>query len=983
MSTRPPQHWQYLLFFIFSLSGFSGLIYESVWTNYLKFFLGHAAHAQTLVLALFMGGMAAGAWLAGRFITRIKNPLLAYAIVEVIIGIFGLLFHRIFIASTGFMLDDVLPGLEAPMAAELVRWGFAALLILPQTILLGATFPLISVGILRSFPNTPGSSISMLYFTNSIGAVVGVLTSGFYLISAVGLPGAILAASLINFTLAILVYGICKQLNIQTLPQESSQKATSPLLRPLLMVAMITGLSSFIYEISWIRMLTMVLGASTHAFELMLSAFILGLALGGLWLHKRIDRFRNPLQSLGVIQLLMGVMAMMTVLLYSSSFSLMSELNQALARTDSGYTLFNLASHTIAAAMMLPTTVLAGMTLPLITFVLFRQGGGESAIGKVYAFNTLGAIVGVGLASMLLLPIIGLKNAIIVGACFDLVLALFLFRRAKSTKKMKISAWILVLAVVSGTLLAPPFDPLLMSSGVFRHGMLRKPGAAESVFHRDGKTATVDVNRTLPDRSLAIFTNGKPDANVAAPDKPASGDESTMVMLGGLPLLAHPNAQSAAVIGMGAGMSANVMLSSSKLQSLDVIEIEAAMVEGARLFGKSSEKVFTDPRSHIYIDDAKSFFSVHKKRYDIIVSEPSDSWVSGVSSLFTDEFYTRIRKHLNHDGLMVQWLHMYETSPQLVGSIFNALGKNFADYRVYASNNGNIVILAKAEGKVVALDAKTFNEPQLHAAFQHVGWHTFDDVQLFEIGDRQLLEPLFIASGAPINSDFFPYVDQNAVAARFKQLDYTYFVNLRNAPVPMPGTAYEGKLQTSLDMPIPNFIRGTNAQSGRRVGLFFANSGKGLIPSTVGMMNGVAATLMTKPSCNDPLSQINWAQNLIVFAQASLPAMSNEEGQAALAFLAGQVCDTDFLNLKLFQVMKAVAARDMRAIETASYKILGNGKIEANMVKSYAVHALLLSYYQQEKWEEVKKTLSRMEGMNSIFFDLVGAHAFLKSPSKQ
>ncbi|MFN3587731.1 MAG: hypothetical protein ACK4UT_09525, partial [Moraxellaceae bacterium] len=163
---------QFTLFALFALSGFAGLIYESIWSHYLKLFLGHAAHAQTLVLGLFMGGMAVGAWLAGRYMHRLRNPLLGYVIVEVVIGVFGLLFHRIFVASTGFMLDNVLPGMSSPLAIELARWSFAGLLILPQTLLLGATFPLMSVGILRCFPATPGSSIAMLYFTNSIGAVI-------------------------------------------------------------------------------------------------------------------------------------------------------------------------------------------------------------------------------------------------------------------------------------------------------------------------------------------------------------------------------------------------------------------------------------------------------------------------------------------------------------------------------------------------------------------------------------------------------------------------------------------------------------------------------------------------------------------------------------------------------------------------------------------------------------------------------------------
>lgn len=983
MKISPRVHWQYLLFSIFALSGFSGLIYESVWTNYLKLFLGHAAYAQTLVLALFMGGMAGGAWLAGRYMSRIKNPLIAYAVIEAVIGLFGIFFHRIFLTTSSYMLDIVLPGMDSASAIELVRWIFAAILILPQTLLLGATFPLVSVGILRAFPNTPGNSISMLYFTNSIGAVFGVLTSGFYLVNNVGLPGTILTAALINFLLAIVVYSVSKQLPSQDLPPKQTQETQAPLLRPLLFVSLITGLSSFIYEISWIRMLTMVLGASTHAFELMLSAFILGLALGGLWLRKRIDKFTNPLHSLGVIQLLMGSMALLTVLIYNTSFEVMIGFSKAISNSPNGYVLFNFVSHAIAAAVMLPTTFLAGMTLPLITFLLYKQGGGESAVGKVYAFNTLGAILGVALAALLLLPMLGLKNAIIIGAALDLLLALFLFSRANTSFTKKSLSWLFASVAIGGTLLAPPFNPLLMASGVFRSGKIYTSDLVESVMHRDGKTATIDVIRTKGDGTLSIMTNGKPDASVASGDGQVSFDEPTMVMLGGLPLLAHPKAQTAAVIGMGAGMTADVMLRTPQLKSLDVIEIESAMVEGARLFGKASERVFTDPRSHIYIDDAKSYFSANRKRYDIIVSEPSDTWVSGVSSLFTNEFYSRIRHHLEKDGLLVQWLHMYETSPKIVSSIFTALGNNFTDYRVYATNSANIVILAKMDGKLPALSAAALQNPNLSAAYKRTGWQNFDDIRFFEVGDRELLEPLFIAINAPVNSDFFPFVDQNAVAARFQKTNFASLVNLRSFPMPLPGSAFDGKLKINNTHWLQNLAFAVTAQQGRKLGHYLASGAKGPIPISTEQGNQFAAALTTKPLCDDLVSQTQWARNLVGFASISLPFMSEEESQPMLKFLEGQLCDTAQENRKILHLMAAISARNMQATELAAKDILGTEKVRNRLTQGYAFHALTWAYYNQAKWQELQTAMVTYDGPQSIFSDIALAHARLKLNSKQ
>ncbi|MBI2969783.1 MAG: fused MFS/spermidine synthase, partial [Gammaproteobacteria bacterium] len=251
---------------IFALSGFTGLIYESIWSHYLKLFLGHAAYAQVLVLAIFMGGMSLGAWLSGRLVGRLANPILAYALVEAAIGFLGIAFDPLFRKVTAVFLEEFLPHLHAVHWVQACKWGTAAALILPQSILLGATFPLMSNGLLRRFPQAPGRTLGVLYFSNSIGAAAGVMMSGFVLISLFGLPGTILTAGLVNVVLALVAYGIAGPRGAA--PERPAAPGASAMPAFLLFAALITGLSSFIYEVIWIRMLSMVLGSSTHAFEM-------------------------------------------------------------------------------------------------------------------------------------------------------------------------------------------------------------------------------------------------------------------------------------------------------------------------------------------------------------------------------------------------------------------------------------------------------------------------------------------------------------------------------------------------------------------------------------------------------------------------------------------------------------------------------------------------------------------------------------------
>src|SRR5258708_35821111 len=188
---------------VFLVSGFTGLIYESIWSHYLKLFLGHAAYAQTLVLAMFMGGMALGAWLASRWSRGWRDLLIAYALVEAAIGIASLGFHTAFLDATALVFDRLAPHLGSPAAVDLVKWSVGAALLLPQSVLLGATFPLLTRAVVRAPPERAGYAIAVLYFTNSLGAAVGVLASGFYFIAAVGLPGTLVAAGIVNLAVAL------------------------------------------------------------------------------------------------------------------------------------------------------------------------------------------------------------------------------------------------------------------------------------------------------------------------------------------------------------------------------------------------------------------------------------------------------------------------------------------------------------------------------------------------------------------------------------------------------------------------------------------------------------------------------------------------------------------------------------------------------------------------------------------------------------
>ena len=758
---------------IFTVSGFSGLIYESIWSHYLKLFLGHAAYSQVLVLVIFMGGLAIGSLLAGHFSTRWKRVLLAYALVEAVTGAIALLFHGAFDRITQASFVHVIPYLGSAPAVQAYKWGLGALMLLPQSILLGMTFPLMSAGFVRQAPDAAGRSVAMLYFTNSLGGAIGVLASGFVLIPNFGLPGAIMTAGLLNFIVAFATWLLVAKMS---LPEPPAAQPVGPSVatdgralsyRFLLVASLVTGMASFCYEIGWLRMLSLVLGASTHAFELMLSSFILGLALGGLWIKRRVERATDPRNLLAVIQVAMGLLALTTLFVYGQTFDWMSVVMNTFTRTESGYTGFNWASHAIASLLMLPATFCAGMTLPVITFAALRTGAGERAIGAVYAANTIGAIAGIVLATHVLMPAFNAKGVIFAGAAMDFGLGLLLFSTMAPPARVHRTAAAAVIGVVAFTVtfLAANVDPLTLTSGVFRYGFSRS-SQDEVLYLRDGKTANVSVSRRGSEVSLA--TNGKFDASINMGPGPAGVDEVTQTLLGALPLMLHPSPKTAAVIGFGSGMTTHVLLSDPGLDRVDTIEIEARIIEAARRgFFPRNRQAYEDPRSRIHIEDAKTYFSVANKQYDIIVSEPSNPWVSGISSLFTQEFYRHVSGHLNDGGLLVQWVQLYEIDFASVASVMKALSPWFQDYAMYIADRDNLLIVARKNPSLGLPQDRVFALPGLREDLRRMAVLSSDDVRARRVGGKPLLDPFFGRSLAPVNSDYFPFIDNRAARARF------------------------------------------------------------------------------------------------------------------------------------------------------------------------------------------------------------------------
>jgi spermidine synthase len=985
-----------IFFIIFTISGFAGLIYESIWTHYLKLFLGHSAYAQTLVLAIFMGGMALGSWICSHTSGRWSNLLKAYAIAEAIIGLLALFFHPVYVFFLEQAYANIIPALSSANTINLFKWGSAALFILPQSILLGMTFPLMSAGLIRRFPETPGATIAMLYFSNSIGAAIGVLVSGFVFLSWFGLAGTIAVAGLINLVLAAVVWKYSRHrsfvIDVHRLKNNTIKPPViqnkEPTYRLLLIVALVTGLASFIYEIGWIRMLNMVLGSATHAFELMLSAFIAGLALGGLWIKTRIDSLVNPTRFLAYVQLIMGGFALATLPFYNNVFEVMQWLILNLDKNESGYALFNLSSHAIALAIMLPTTFCAGMTLPLITYLLLKQGQGEKSIGAVYAFNTLGSILGIIIATHLLMPYVGLKNLITFGALLDISLGLLLLWCAFPGKTVPAIATITSLLLLLISWVFVDLDPTKMASGVYRSGQLIDANQSKIIYSKDGKSATINVIQK-PNHILSITTNGKSDASINMDTKGhRQPDENTMILTGALPLAIHPTAKNVALIGMGSGLSTHTLLGVDSLDRVDTIEIESAMVDGAKYFGEKVERAYNDPRSYIHIEDAKTYFSTQNKKYDAIISEPSNPWVSGVSGLFSEEFYHHMKRYLKDDGVLIQWLQVYEIDMPLVSSVIKALANNFNDYVIYAANFGDIIIVAKQTGKVADIKPEIFNTG-LRAELKKININNFSDLQLRRIGDKQLLQPLFLSYNIRSNSDYYPVLDLGAAAARYIGKDATALINLYQAPIPvleLLGRNFSLVDSGLISMDI-NFPRSIQVNIAKMLN-HYVTGGQWKwnnldVPLPVNIRSYADITQSAIMRCNTPISLNDWLSSTYnTIAKRIIPYLTSAEQETMWNKLQSHQCWQVLhpLQRDLIHLYKAVSMRNGHSMAQSARNILKHANQVDEVLLEYLLAAGMAGELAnnnvtgaQQLWHDYSSKLDRKI---PLYLRLLLAHSF-------
>jgi spermidine synthase len=675
---------------LFFFSGATGLIYEVLWTRQFELILGATTYSVGAVLAAFMGGLYLGSRLGGRWAGRFGNLLGLYALLELGVGLYAFL-----LSSSFHGVDAVFQVLEThwpfPTALFLIPrfLGALALLAFPTT-LMGATLPCLA-GLAKGRKDGESSYVGRLYAVNTTGAVAGAVAAGYWLLPAFGQWKTTTLAACLNGLLALVAWAWGKA----SLPSKSrkglKKRKPAPLDAPVaaaLVVAGVSGAAAMMDEVGYNRTLCMVLGGSTYAFSAMLSSFLTGLSAGSFVFSRARVSGPAAVRRLAFVQLGLGLVVLLTLFLLDKLWLLFLGLAGVVDRFGLDLDEWQKAiQFSIAFLALFPTAFLCGAVFPL---VLKADPGFEADpganTGRAYASNTLGAILGSLAASLALIPWLGVEKTLEVGMGLNISAAVLLdLTRARRALNRGLAAALAVLLALPPVFwaLIPSWNKSVLAVGPFFQAIsatdyipdyAQRLAEAQLLYYREGLVNTVTVEKAPEFHTIVLSNNGKVEAS-------SVGDLPTEQLVSHIPLLwreatLEKPAKKVAVIGLASGITAGTVLTHSP-ESLDVIELEPFMPQATAFFDDFNFHILSDPRFHFIGDDARHYLRLSPGKYDVIVCEPSNPWLSGVSNLFSRECFEIGKRALAPGGVYAQWVQIYGMKTGDVKAICRTFGSVF------------------------------------------------------------------------------------------------------------------------------------------------------------------------------------------------------------------------------------------------------------------------------------------------------------------
>ena len=652
---------------LFFFSGFAALVYELLWFRQLGFVFGNTVHAATAVLTAYMAGLALGARLFGRRVEQSRNPIRLFGILEVLIGLYALLVPILFLVLRlvyRFLYQHVS---DAPMVLTPVWFFLAIFIMVLPTILMGGTLPVLTQGLARQDERF-GTRLSLLYGVNTFGAMTGLLTGGFFMIPGLGLRGTNFTAVAINLAIGAAALLLARRYGNSDADATAAApvRPRAPLgrsARTVLIAAALAGFLGLALEVVWFRTLVLVFGSTTYSFCVMLAVFLFGIAVGSVMLGWIVDRTKNHQALLALCFLIMGAYTIFSMHLFNRQPEF---LLQHLAKNNFAWKGMLQAKMLITLSFLLVPTLVLGFIFNITAKVVRREDDSSGdAVGRVYWYNTFGAVAGSLAAGFVLLPLAGIAKSLFGLGMAALAGGLLLCLVSRPLKwQNSFTGGLAVLVAIAALVVRPQWDPLVLTSGAYFNATEFVPNGKiifwdklsnqHLRYYHEGVTATISVVETK-DGTLYYVSGGKVEAD--------SSKVSMMLqrLQGHLPMLFHPNPRRVVNIGLGAGVTFGA-LGCYPTDHLEVVEIEPNVVDVAEEWGERNHNIIRREDAKVTIGDGRNYLFCTTNKFDVITSDPFEPVHSGAGHLYTVEHFRQVRERLAEGGIMGQYLPLYEMS---------------------------------------------------------------------------------------------------------------------------------------------------------------------------------------------------------------------------------------------------------------------------------------------------------------------------------
>lgn len=736
-----------LLALLFAGSGCSALIYEIVWLQLLQFSIGSSAVSMAVLLGTFMGGMCLGSIGLPRVISPKRHPLRVYAVLEMGIGILGIAVWFVLPYAGRFYAMNAGQGLPG----FLFRGTICAAFLLPPTLLMGASLPAAARWVESTAKGV--SWLGFFYSANIAGAVLGCVLAGFYLLRVYDMATATFAAAAINGVVALVAAVLAVQAPPDSPPMPDAKQARAEPAQtsgwPVYAAIALSGTCALGAETIWARLLSLIMGGTVYTFSIILAVFLLALGAGsgvGSLLSRRMQR---PRLALGWCQMLLAAAIAFAAYMFAESLPYW-RLDPADFADPWAKFRFDLMRCLCAIP---PAACLWGASFPLALAAAARQRQDPGRlVGRIYAANTVGAIVGAIGFSIVLIPGIGTQNSqrLLIGLSTMAALVALAPLLQRAGGKILILASVSLAALLVGELPALPWEVVAWG----HHQLPPDVYRADLLYVGEGMNASIAV--TQKNRIHSFHVNGKVEA---------SGEPQDMRlqrMLGHMPALLHQNPRSVLVVGCGAGVTAGTFVVHPGVERITICEIEPLVPHAAaEFFRRENHDVVRDPRTRVVLDDARHYVLTTPDKFDIITSDPIHPWVKGSATLYTREYFELCKRHLNPGGAITQWVPLYQSTMETVKSEIATFLQVFPNGTIWCAElgsreNDDVVLLGQTDAAAIDMEGLQQRldrgEYALVAqSLREVGFRSALDLLATYAGRGPDLQPWL--AGAEINRD--------------------------------------------------------------------------------------------------------------------------------------------------------------------------------------------------------------------------------------